>query len=404
MNEFLIVRLSNHTEQTVQWIVWSESQKEVIASGELANRSALAELSSYAQGRRIIVLLSAQSLVLKDVEIPAGASRQFESMLPYVLEDDLAQDVEQLHFTVFERSKEHAQICAVDTEFLTQVLNDFTDMGSQVHQVIPDVLALPTGDGISAVELDGQWLLKKSMFNGMSIESGWLGLIAQSDWVKQEEHFLPLTAYSALPAELSLAEEQSWKNGEPKLVMQLLAEQAVSSKINLLSGQFKPKSSFNRYWKVWQKVAIAAIFLVAVIVVDNVLQIQQYESQATAYRAESERIFRQSLPGKTKIPTVSYLKREMEREATRLSGGGNSHALLKLVVQLPPLLKQVPSLNLTSFKYDSGRNEIRLQAQSNDFQTFEKAEQLLATKFAVEQGQINRSGGSVNGSFILKPL
>lgn len=403
MNEFLIVRLSNNTAQAIQWIVWSQSQHEVIASGELSDRSALSELANYAQGRRTLVLISAQSLVLTDVEIPAGASRQFESMLPYVLEDDLAQDVDQLHFTVLNKGQGRAQVCAIDRAFLEQLLSDLREQGCQIHQVMPDVLALPDVEGISAVELGGQWLLKKSPYSGMAIESDWLMLIAQSEWVKSDEAFLPLTAYSALP-NLELAEDQQWQNGEPKLVMQLLAEQALTSKINLLTGVFKPKSSFSRYWKTWQKVVIAAVFLLAVVVVDNVLKIQTYEAKAAAYRAESERIFRQSLPGKTKIPTVSYLKREMNREAERLSGGADSSALLSLMVKLPPLLKQVPGLTLTSFKYDEGRNEVRLQAQSKDFQTFEKAAELLGGRFTVEQGQLNRSGDTVNGSFVLKPL
>lgn len=403
MNEFLIVRLSNNTAQAIQWIVWSESQHEVIASGELSDRSALPELANYAQGRRTLVLISAQSLVLTDVEIPAGASRQFESMLPYVLEDDLAQDVDQLHFSVLNKGQGRAQVCAIDRAFFEQLLSDLREQGCQIHQVMPDVLALPEVEGISAVELGGQWLLKKSPYSGMAIESDWLALIAQSDWVKRDEDFLALTAYSALP-NLELAEDQQWQNGEPKLVMQLLAEQALTSKINLLTGAFKPKSSFSRHWKTWQKVAIAAVFLLAVVVVDNVLKVQRFEAQAAAYRAESERIFRQSLPGKSKIPTVSYLKREMNREAERLSGGADSSALLSLMVKLPPLLKQVPGLTLTSFKYDEGRNEVRLQAQSKDFQTFEKAAELLGGGFTVEQGQLNRSGGNVNGSFVLKPL
>lgn len=104
MNEFLIVRLSNDTSSAIQWIVWSEQQKEVIACGELADWDAVPELAAYAENRRTLVLLSASSLVLTEVEIPAGASRQFEGMLPFLLEDDLAQDVEQLHFSVLHKA------------------------------------------------------------------------------------------------------------------------------------------------------------------------------------------------------------------------------------------------------------------------------------------------------------
>lgn len=110
------------------------------------------------------------------------------------------------------------------------------------------------------------------------------------------------------------------------------------------------------------------------------------------------------MPGKNKIPTVSYLKRELEQQARLMSGSGRDNSILSILATLPPILSQVPSLDLVSFKYDSSRNEVRVQAQSKDFQTFEKAAELLATRFEVEQGQLNRSGSLVNGSFILKPL
>ena len=403
MNEYLIVRLSNNTGSAIQWIVWSEQQKEVIASGELADWEAISELAAYAEHRRTIVLLSAASLVLTEVEIPAGASRQFVGMLPFLLEDELAQDVEQLHFSILNKSAGKAQICAVEKVWLEKSLLSLRDIGCQVQSVLPDVLALPEVEGIAAVELDDQWLLKKTPYSGVSVNRDWLPIIAQSDWVKDGENYLPLTAFSELP-DLPLAEEQQWVNGEPHLVMQLLAEHAILSKVNLLTGAFKPKSSFSRYWKVWQKVAIAAVVLMAVVITDHLLTIQKYESQAQIYRAESERIFRQALPGKTKIPTVSYLKREMEREANRLSGNGGDESLLQWMGDMPALLKQVPTLNLTSFKYDGARGEVRLQAQSNDFQTFEKTREVLASKFNVEQGQLSRSGELVNGSFVLKPL
>ncbi|KHA61746.1 general secretion pathway protein GspL [Vibrio variabilis] len=403
MSEFLIVRLSNNTNAAIQWLVWAEQQKEVIASGELASWEHLSDLTDYADNRRTIVLLSTASIVLTEVEIPAGGSRQFEAMLPFIVEDELAQDVEQLHFTILGKQAGHAQVCAVEKSWLKQILHGLAEAGCQVQKVMPDVLALPTQEGISAVELDDMWLLKKGPHQGLAIHSDWLGMVAQSDWVKQQDDYLPLTAYSTLP-ELTLADGQEWHNGEPTLVMQMLAQEAVGSKITLLTGEFKAKSSLVRYWKVWQKVAVAAVVLMAVVMVDNLLQIQRYEAQAAAYRAESERIFRQSLPGKNKIPTVSYLKREMDREAKRLSGGSVDESILTWMTGFPALLKQVPGLTLTSFKFDGARKEVRIQAQSKDFQTFEKARELFASKYQVEQGQLNRSGTLVNGSYVLKPL
>ncbi|USD32645.1 MULTISPECIES: type II secretion system protein GspL [Vibrio] len=404
MNEFLVVRLSKSKTAAIQWLVWSESQKEVIASGELQDHQDLAELANYAEGRQVVVLVSAANLVLTQLDVPAGANRQFDSMLPFMLEDDVAQDVDELHFTVLAKEAGQAYVCGIDYHWLESILADMQQLGLVVRKVMPDALALPLDDncGLSAVELDGQWLVKKGQFSGVSVEPAWLPLLVQSDWVKQGEDYLPLQAFSPLP-ELPYADGQEWRNEEPQLVMQLLAEQAVKSKTNLLSGEFKPKSSLGRHLKVWRKAAIAAGVLIVVLSVDNWLQIQSAETQANAYRQESERIFRQ-MTNKNKIPTVTYLKREMEREESRLSGGGSGDSVLEWMVKMPQVMKQVPGLKLTSFKYDSTRGEVRLQAQSNDFQTFEKARELMSSQFTVEQGQLSKSGALVNGTFVLKRL
>ncbi|MCG7489595.1 type II secretion system protein GspL [Vibrio sp. Of14-4] len=403
MNEFLIVRLSKNKTAVIQWLVWSEIQKEVIASGELQDHQDLSDLTHYAQGRQLILLVSTANLVLTQVDIPAGANRQLESMLPFLLEDDIAQDVDELHFTVLAKQDGKANVCGMDHSWLEAIIADFRELGFVVRKVIPDALALPVSEemGLTAVEVDGQWLVKKGPYQAMSIEASWLRLLVQSEWVKQGDDYLSLQAFSPLP-DLDLGQDQDWKNASPKLVMQLLAEGAVQSKLNLLSGEFKPKSSFGRHLKVWRKAGIAAGVLLVMVGVNNWLQIRNAEAQANAYRSESERIFRQ-ITNKNKIPTVTYLKRELQREEKVLSGSGGE-SVLDWMIKMPQVMKQVPGLKLTSFKYDGSRGEVRLQAQSNDFQTFEKARELMSDKFMVEQGQLSKSGALVNGTFVLRRL
>ncbi len=401
MNEFLIVRLSSNKASPVQWLAWSEQQNEVIASGEIPNWDAMAELANYAQLRSVILLISSQDVINHNVEVPPGGARQFEHMLPYLLEDELAQDVDELHFAVIGKQAGEATVCAVEKRWFHDCLTYLSSCGLAVKQVMPDAFALPTVEGISAVEIADHWLMKKSPQQAIGVDASWLPIIASSDWVKDGDEYLPLYAYSPLP-EMALNEGQEWQNVEPVLVMQLLAQGAIASKVNLLTGEFKPKSSLGRYWKIWQKTAIAAGVLLLVSLGNNWLQLRNYQAQADQYRDESERIFR-SVSGKNRIPTVSYLKREMESQVNLLSGGGSqTDTVLNWWMKLPEALKTVKDLSIISIKYDSGRQEVQMEAKSKDFETFEKAREALSNQFLVEQGQLNRSGTLVNGTFVLK--
>ncbi|RLQ18121.1 type II secretion system protein GspL [Vibrio sp. SBT000027] len=407
MSEFLTVRLSSEPQSPVQWLVWSTSQQEVIASGELSSWEQLDELTPYAEKRSCIALLPGSECLIKRVEIPKGAARQFDSMLPFLLEDEVAQDIEDLHLTILDKDATHATVCGVDREWLKQALDLFREANIIFRKVLPDTLAVPLEDqGISALQIDQHWLLRQGNYQAVSISEAWLPMFLQSDWVAagEEEQATTIFSYTAMPSDD--VQQQSgleWQAKPAELVMSLLSQQALASGVNLLTGTFKTKSSFSKYWRVWQNVAIAACLLVAVIVTQQVLKVQQYEAQAQAYRMESERIFRAVLPGKQRIPTISYLKRQMNDEAKKYGGSGEGDSLLGWLALLPETLGQVKTIEVESIRYDGNRSEVRLQAKSSDFQHFETARVKLEEKFVVEQGPLNRNGDAVFGSFTLKP-
>ena len=404
MSEFLTVRLSSEPQSPVPWLVWSTSQQEVIASGELAGWHQLEELTPYAEQRTCIALLSGNDCLLNHVEIPKGAARQFDSMLPFLLEDEIAQDVEDLHFTILEKNATHATVCGVDRAWLSQIMDDFKQVNITVRKVLPDILALPVEDeeGVSAVQIDSQWLLRQGEYQAVSVDNDWLALFLQTDWLDHESE-PSIHCYTSLPSQDVIEQSRvTWQAKPAELIMSLLSQQAITSSINLLSGSFKAKSSVSKYWRIWQKVAIAASLLIAVLVTQQVLLVQQYETQAQAYRTESERIFRTVFPNKRKIPTVSYLKRQMNDEASSLGGSGSDESLLSWLTLLPKTLGTVTAIEIESIKYDGNRSEVRLQAKSADFQSFESANAKLSEQFDVEQGPLNRNGESVFGSFTLK--
>ncbi len=111
----------------------------------------------------------------------------------------------------------------------------------------------------------------------MAVDARWLTLLAASDWVQNESEYWPLQAPTPLP-ELSFAETQVWRYEPSGLVLQLLTQEALTSKFNLLTGSFKLKSSWLRYWQIWRKVAIAAGLFVAVSISYSLFQAHQYEA------------------------------------------------------------------------------------------------------------------------------
>lgn len=402
MSEFLTVRLSKDTDSPAQWLVWSASQQETIASGELASRKQLQDLTAYAEQRPVILLLDSRDVLLTEAEIPAGASRQLDTMLPYLLEDDIAQDVDELHFSVLKKSADRAQVAAVEKRYLQQLLEDFAQAGMEVKRVLPDVYALPLQEnGITALQMESQWLLRKSPFTAMVAEQEWLPLLLDSDWCCDDGN--PLTFYSYTPQpELAEPYRSRWQPLAPEVVMVVLAQGAQVSAVNLLTGAFKPQSSLLRHIRVWRKAALAAGLFLLVLLAQKAVQVHQAEAQAKAYRTESERIVRTVLPGRRKIPTVSYLKRLMNSEEARLGGRAEQDSALSWLSALAAALGQSGDALFSSLRYDARRGEIRVDVSMKDFQSFEVLRSQLAERFTVSQGPLDKDGERVSGSYTLR--
>lgn len=401
MSECLIVRLSSQKTAAIQWAVWSLTQNAATESGELTSWEDLSEIKELAEQRQITLLINAKDVILSEVEIPAGAARQLEGLVPYLLEDDVAQDVEELHFSVLSKKAQKAYVCGISRVWLSEILAEFAELGLEVKRVLPDVLALPSEEGyLSTAALDDQWLIKKGDYLGVAVEASWLEVLKNSDWVKAEDEYLPLNSRSPLP-EMAELDGQKWQELEPSPTLPLLAKHAVASSITILTGPFKPRSALLKHWKVWQKVAISAAVLIVIMTGYNLLKVTQYENQASAYRTESERIFREVFPNKHRIPTMSYLKRVMEEEVQHLSGTSNDASMLSWLNKLPETVGSIPGMQLQSIKYDSSRGELRIEATSKDFQSFEKARIALQKQFKVQEGQLGRDGDVVSGTFLL---
>ncbi|WP_234999190.1 type II secretion system protein GspL [Photobacterium andalusiense] len=436
MSEFLTIRLSSRPGMPVQWLVWSPLQNEVIASGQLADINQLSELTEYAAARPVYGLVPTSEMLLTQVAIPAGSSRQLAAVLPYLLEEELAQDVDSLHVQLLKRDNDIATVAIIEHHKIAMWLAAFADCGIELKKLIPDCLCLPLfNDGYSAAEIDGQWLIRQSEAMGVCADSSWLAawVTAQKapiivdtvddsaddegDDITPETEAARLTeeVESIVAATASLAQVTihhytpapvnipgHWQPQAPELVMQLLAIGAAESKATLLSGPYKPQAAWRKHLQPWRKVAIAAAVVLVALIGEQVLTTQRLEQQANAYRAESERIFRQVLPQFKRIPSQSYLKNQMNAALKSLGGHGEQNGMLMWLSELKPALIKVPSIKIVNLKYDQTRGELRLQATAAGFQDFEQLRSALSAQFEVDQGQLTKADNLVSGAVVLR--
>ena len=242
MNEQIIIRLGSQPEQSISWLVWTPLTQDVIGSGEIAAVSELPQLAArLGSDRAVVVLVPAADVLLKKVALPAKPNKQLLQALPYMLEEEQAEDIDKLYIALgkveqqAEQYWQHVAIC--QRQRLEQWLVWLQQAGFSVGRVVPDALLLPATRLPCCIELQQQWLLRQDEWQATSIESGWW-----PDYLALAQ--LPeVLSYSPWPAHV----QQLHVAAEPELPLALLAKGLNETDFNLLQGTYAPKRAENRY-------------------------------------------------------------------------------------------------------------------------------------------------------------
>ena len=412
--------MSSQTNSSVPWLVWSTQTNEVIVSGELETQSELSTLAQYAQGRQVTVLVNSADVRLHRHFMATKPNRQIIKALPFMLEDELAQDIDSLFFAVGETgfdkdAQQHwLDVAIVDKALLTGWLAKWQDAGLSVKRVLPEVLCLPYDDvsetkQITTTEFNGGWLFRTGQWQGAFVESSWLPVYAQQWQGEPEQGAEPteLHYYSPLPNDISAQLIESGKidlvGKEPELAILLLAQGAEQLKWNLLQGELAPKKAVSKNWMMWR--SAAALLIIALLIEFASMGANWYQANAALEIAKQELVeeYQQAFP-REKV-RVALLRRQLTRKVADATGGAgaSSGGFLTLMNKITPVLRQHRSVKSESYRYDGKRGELRISATAGSFQQFEQFKNALEQLgLEVKQGAVNNEGDLVSGSLSLK--
>lgn len=395
--EQLIVRLGTDASSSVSWLVWSTTESEVIASGVLPDAQALDTLSERAGQRPIIALVPSSDVVLKWVTLPPRAGRKVIAAIPFMLEDELSEDIADLFFAMGPKRGDEQAVAVVRHDKMQTWQTQLQDAGLNCDRVIPDVLAVPVNEqGLSLLTLAEQVLVREDEWQGFQGESDWI-VPALAHLTKRQSEPMQLNNYSDL--DLGLLPNAHVDAQTLELPMAVLAKEAMAIKFNLFQGDYKTKKKTHSAWKQWRLAASLAVLALLVGLIDKSLTLQQLSSQNEDLKAQINQQVKSGFPN---MGSYRDLRRKVTSEMAKLEQGGGSASMLVMLSQLSPAFS-ASQLKPQSIRFDGARQEIRLQALAANFESLERFKrQAEEAGFTVEQGAINNLEEGVVGSLAIR--
>jgi len=326
----------------------------------------LEQAASEVEGRRSTLVLPGNDVLLAEATVPGGSAARALQAIPFELEDQLADDVDMLHFAVGARGKsDNYPVAVVGRDIMDMVREHCVEAGLRPSEIVPETLALPKFESDEAGETTWTALVdsenavvRLNGYKGFSTDASMAGIMldgARNDL--PEDSTAAMVVFqtdpnAAMPAPANMEVETRACENRLSLYASGLAS---APRINLLQGNYSPKTQFDKTWKPWRWTAVLACVLGLALIAGKWLEYRQLNSQVNQLDAQMADVFKEALPNSRMVRPLT----QMENHIKKLSGGDFTGFTSNLS-QIAASLATQPQTKLRSISFREGRFDLDL--------------------------------------------
>lgn len=350
MRETLYIRLrSADPAEPVEYCI---ARADAIASF-VVGHALLETLSTRIGPRRVIVLVPSADVRLATVQVPARQAAKVLQAAPFVLEEQLAEDVDTLHFALGARQADQRWPLAIVSQSRLQAwLALLDETGIHADAMIPDVLALQVPDATHCTALiDGDQVLVRSA-QGAGFVCQFDDLPFCLELADPEKHkILGIVVPRGAAVDLSrLGWPVEPRHGFNSALEALLQQLRIADTIDLLQGRYSPKRNRLRWFAPWRMAATLAGAAIGLSLLLHGIDAVRLQRAVTAQDAANVTRYQQIFPSETRIVDLSS-QLDQQLKALQTTGGGQFMSLLDVLTQA---LAAVPGLQVKTLQFRDG--------------------------------------------------
>ena len=346
-------------------VVWAMADERGALTSEVRSGT-LEQAANEVEGRRSVLVLPGNDVLLAEATVPGGSAARAMQAIPFQLEDQLADDVDSLHFAVGTKGKsDDYPVAVIGRDTMDIVRDHCAQAGLRPSEIVPETLALPKfepdemGESKWTALVDGETaVVRLNGFAGFSTDTDMAGIML--DGAQQnlpENTSASMVVYRTDPhIHMQAPENMDVETRACESRLSLYASGLASApRINLLQGDYSPKKQFDKTWKPWRWTAMLAGILGLTLVAGKALEYRQLSSQVAQLDSQIETVFKEALPSSRMVRPLT----QMENHIKKLSGG-DFDGFTSNLSQIAASLATQPQTKLRSISFREGRFDLDL--------------------------------------------
>lgn len=362
MAKNVIIHLPNVGEDHV---VWATADDRGALTSEVSSGT-LEQAANEVEGRRSTLVLPGNDVLLAEAIVPGGSAARALQAIPFQLEDQLADDVDSLHFAVGARGKtDNYPVAVIGRDTMDMVREHCANAGLRPSEIVPETLALPKFESDEMGE--SKWTALVDSENAVVRLNGYKGFSTDTsmasimlDGARQdlpEDGTASIVVYRTDPhVDLPMPENMEVETRACESRLSLYASGlATAPRINLLQGDYSPKTQFDKTWKPWRWTAVLVGVLGLALVASKWLEYRKLSSQVAQLDSQMADVFKEAMPESRMVRPLT----QMENQIKKLSGG-NFNGFTSDLSQVAASLSTQPQTKLRSISFREGRFDLDL--------------------------------------------
>jgi len=373
MNESLIIQFRD--DAPPQWMVCNGEGHVVVeaVSGELAQATAMAT------GRRVAVILPAGEALATDSDAPAKGAAKLAQVIPYALEERVADEIENLHFAIGDRDSTTGRVpvVVVNRAHIDARLAELRTAGLNPQAIYSEATLLPAMPGQMIGLLEGDTLTLRtadapplvlpalSITDGLEmalsmqapavagLEPAMLGMLLYAGHQEWEAHQLQIDAFrdrfTGMKVQLL-----------PRGSLSVLAPAAATGEaVNILQGPLAVVSPLELGWRSWRIAAVLAASLLCLHLGARFFELNRLRKSEASLDTSIQDAFRAAMPGQQ---NATNARRRVEQRLGEINSGGAGGALLPALSALANARNAAPNAKIEGITFRDGTLDLRINA------------------------------------------
>lgn len=385
MADWLLLRLPRIPDQPATWLV---VDSRGAASGP-PQSGPLSLAAARSTGRRICVLVPGTDVLVAEPELPTKAGTKLQQLVPYALEEQLADDIDDLHFAIGKRPADSTRtpVAVVTRALMDQWLSGLKSNGLEPESMYADSDLLPHNPGQAVALLEEDVVVVRpptgtpvtlpaaalqealEMAQSTAPEGGGAGrgLILYTGAPEWHEHS---TQIEALRERFDGIKIQLLANGPLALFAQQLP---TATPTNLLQGPYTPTTSRAVGLRAWKVAATLAACLVGLHIVGKATELTLLKRTEHKLDVSIREAFQAAMPGQASTPDA---RKFMEQRLAAVRAAG-SNGLLPALEAFVQARSAAPGAVVQGMSFRNGAIDMKVSAP--DASSLDRIGQALRT-------------------------